>query len=87
MGYVATCVLIKSLIDFVFCNKLTAKREILWNALITKYGYQYVIAYSKNAPFIQCGYVLKIDVPNYINRNSLTVDVCTVLVKIFNARC
>jgi len=55
--------------------------------LITKYGYQYGIAYSKNAPFKQCGYVLTIDVPNYINRNILTVDVCTVLVKIFNARC
>ena len=24
--------------------------------LITKYGYHYVIACSKNAPFIQCGY-------------------------------
>jgi len=33
-----------------FCNKLTAKREKLWNLLITKYGYQYCIAYSKNAP-------------------------------------
>ena len=47
------------------CNKLTDKREKLWNALITKYGYKYVIAYSKHAPFIQCGNLLKIAVPNY----------------------
>ena len=67
-----------------FCNKLKAKREILWNLLITKYGYRYVIAYSKNAPLIQCEYCA---VPVYINRNCLTLDVCNVLVKMFNARC
>ena len=47
-----------------FCNKLKAKREI--NLLITKYGYRYVIAYSKNAPLIQCEYCA---VPVYIKRN------------------
>ena len=65
------------------CNKLTDKREKLWNLLITKYGYQYVIAYSKNAPFIQCEYYA---VPIYINRKCLAVDVCYVLVNICNAR-
>ena len=70
-----------------FCYRLTAKREILWNALITKYGYKYVIAYSKHAPFIQCGNLLKIAVPNYFIWNCLTIDVCRMLVKMFNARC
>jgi len=59
----------------------------LWNLLITKYGYHYVIACSKNAPFIQCEYLLKFAVPIYINRNCLTFDVCNVLVKMFNAMC